>query len=213
MSYIVSLLRRFKQGEQEVFSEILGDASPLVKQMVCKYSRNKYVRKDHDEDDIQSVFYETVFKVCMSFDFNNTSNGTMTIDDIGHEKKYYALLRREMKNRMVYEVFKWGGDKKYKNTKRCHNTVSLDSTPNSVNDEVTFKDLFSGGDSPVSVVIEKELREKIRSRLEGVCQSIFDLKIQGYNISEISRKLQISASNVTNLVQYQIIPTYKIVAL
>lgn len=213
MSYIVTLLRRFKQGEQEVFSEILGDASPLVKQMVCKYSRNKYVRKDHDEDDIQSVVYETVFKVCMSFDFNNTSNGTMTIDDIGHEKKYYALLRREMKNRMVYEVFKWGGDKKYKNTKRCYNTVSLDSTPKSVNDEVTFKDLFSGGDSPVSIAIERELREKIREKLEGVCRSIFDLKLQGYNISEISRKLEISASNVSNLVQYQIIPTYKIVAV
>lgn len=213
MSYIVSLLRRFKQGEQEVFSDILGDASPLVKQMVCKYSRNKYVRKDHDEDDIQSVFYETIFKVCMSFDFNNMSNGTMTVDDIGHEKKYYALLRREMKNRMVYEVFKWGGDKKYKNTKRCSDTVSLDSSPQSSNDELSFKDLFSNGDSPVSTVIEKELREKVREKLEGCCRAIFDLKIQGYNVSEISRKLEISASNVTNMIQSQIIPTYRMIAV
>lgn len=212
MSYIVSLLRRFKHGEQEVFSDILGDASPLVKQMVCKYSRNKYVRKDNDEDDIQSMVYETVFKVCMSFDFNNASNGTITVDDIGHEKKYYALLRREMKNRMVYEVFKWGGDKKYKNTRRCHNTVSLDSTPRSTNDEVTFKDLFSGGESPVSILIEREIKEKVRNRLEGICKTVFDLKTQGYNISEIARKMEISASNVTNLVQYQIIPAYKMVA-
>lgn len=213
MSYIVNLLRRFKQGEKEVFSDILDDANPLVKQMVCKYSRNKYVRKDHDEDDIRSVVYETVFKVCMSFDFENVSNGTMTIDDIGHEKKYYALLRREMKNRMVYEVFKWGGDKKYKNTRRCHNTVSLDNTAKTTNDELSFRDLFSSGHSPVSIVIEKEIRETIREKLQGICKNVFDLKIQGYNVSEISRMLNMSTSNVTNLIQLQIIPTYRVVTV
>lgn len=214
MSRIISLLRRFKQGEQEVFSDILSDANPLVKQMIYKYSKNKYVKKDHDEEDIQSVVYETIFKVCMSFDFNNISNGTTTIDDLGHEKKYYYLLRREMKNRMVHEAFKWGGDRKYRNARRCFNTVSLDSNPKATSDDgMSFKDLFSNGESPLSVVIEKEIKEKVRQKLNDDCKSIFDLKIQGYNISEISRKLLLSPSSVTNLLRSQIIPTYQMVAL
>lgn len=213
MSYIVGLLRRFKQGDQEAFEEILTDANPFVRNMISKYAKNKYVRKDHNEDDIKSVVYETIFKVCMKFDFERFTDGIKTADDIGHEKKYYALLRREMKNRMVYEVFKWGGDKKYKNMRRCHNTISLETKIKTSEDEVSFKDLFSNSDSPVQTVIENEIREKISTKLQGVCKSVFDLRLEGYNISEISRKLNISTVSVTNALQFQIIPAYQTVAV
>lgn len=211
MSYIINLLRRFKQGEQEVFSEILDDVNPLVKQMVSKYSRNKYVKKDHNEDDIRSVVYETVFKVCVKFDFERFSDGIKTTDDIGHEKKYYALLRREMKNRMVYEVFKWGGDQKYKNSRRCHGTVSLDARTKDEN--LVFSELFSKGESPLSIAIEAELREKLRMSLCELSRQVFDLKLEGYTIPEISRKMNITTQNVNSFIQERIIPSYNQVVI